>query len=313
MEIAIQNGVHHNNFHKFSSVPFANGTQHHTTGMNQMTNLVVGNTVLQPQGNTDTQDEAASTELDHPIKIFTLGRFSILINNKPIDFNGKGQRKALELLKTLIALGGREVGEVRICEALWPDSDGDVAHTTFSVTLHRLRKLVGNEALILSDGRLTLNANICWVDTWLCERLLGQIKHMNHTAPAQYDVIMALMYHALNLYHGPYLGNEDEQAWFLSYRQRLHNKLLHTILQVSSQLENANQCEIAISLYESGLNIDDLSESAYLRLMKCYIKLGRRADALAVYQRCKATIKAHYGLEPSAEMQSLIRSLDKCA
>ena len=88
--------------------------------------------------------------------------------------NRKGQHKPIEMLKALIALGGRDVGETRLSEALWPDTDGDVAHSAFSVTLHRLRKMIGHSALQLNDSRLSLNPDMCWVDVWACEQLLNQ-------------------------------------------------------------------------------------------------------------------------------------------
>lgn len=249
----------------------------------------------------------------YAIRIFTFGRFSILLHNQTAKFSNNGQRKALELLKTLIAFGGREVGEVRLCEALWPDSDGDVAHTTFSVTLHRLRKLIGNDTLILNDSRLTLNSEVCWVDAWEYERTLGKIKQLLNTRPIDPCYVTQMLANALELYHGPYLGNEDEQPWFLSYRQRLHSRFVRCLLDVCTYLEKSGRKDEAVHLYEHGLDIDDLSENIYLRLMKCYQLLGRRAEAIKVYQRCCSVIKAHYGVEPSNELQMLFDSLKKCA
>ncbi|MCG6970126.1 MAG: bacterial transcriptional activator domain-containing protein [Gammaproteobacteria bacterium] len=247
------------------------------------------------------------------IRIFTLGRFSILLDNQTADFSSNGQKKSLELLKTLIAFGGREVGEVRLCEALWPDSDGDVAHTTFSVTLHRLRKLIGSEALLLNDSRLTLNPDVCWVDAWEYERTIGEIKHLLHIRPMDPQHISKLVQRAIDIYHGPYLGNEDEQPWFLTYRDRLHNKFVRCLLDVCACLEKHHRYDEASQLYEAGLDIDDLCESIYVKLMACYHNLGRRAQAMKVYQRCQSVIKAHWGVEPSSELQTLFESLKKCA
>ena len=42
-----------------------------------------------------------------PLKIFTLGRFELLKDGKPIQFARKAQEKPLALLKALIALGGK--------------------------------------------------------------------------------------------------------------------------------------------------------------------------------------------------------------
>jgi LuxR family maltose regulon positive regulatory protein len=247
------------------------------------------------------------------IRIFTFGRFSILLNNQTAEFNNSGQKKSLELLKTLIAFGGREVGEVRLCEALWPDSDGDVAHTTFSVTLHRLRKLIGSNTLLLNDSRLTLNPEVCWVDAWEYERTIGKIKQLLNTSPIDPQATTKLLHTAMDLYHGPYLGNEDEQPWFLSYRQRLHSKFIRCLLDVCAHLEKNNRYHESAQLYEHGLDIDDLSENIYIKLMACYQRLGRRAEAIKVYQRCCSVINAHYGVRPSNELQSLFESLKQCA
>jgi len=275
----------------------------------------VGNARNHKKENTGNNSVLMSTLTNKSpaMRIFTFGRFSILLDNQTADFNSSGQKKSLELLKTLIAFGGREVGEVRLCEALWPDSDGDVAHTTFSVTLHRLRKLIGSNALLLNDSRLTLNPEACWVDTWEYERILGKIKQLLNTNPVDPQIIIRLFHSAVDLYHGPYLGNEDEQPWFLSYRERLHSKFVRCLLDVCAYLEKNHRYHEAAQLYELGLNIDDLSENIYIKLMSCYQLLGRRAEAIKVYQRCHSVIKAHYGVAPSSELQTLFESLKQCA
>lgn len=253
------------------------------------------------------------SQQDYPIQIYTLGRFSISTGRDSLCFAGKGQRKSLELLKTLIAFGGREVGETRINEALWPDSDGDVAHTAFAVTLHRLRKLVGAEALLLNDSRLTLNPAYCWLDTWVCERHMGSIKNTLNQNPIDQQKLITQVNELISLYHGPYLGNEDEQPWFLSYRERLHSKFQRTILAAGTYLEKHGNCDLAIEIYENGLEIDDLSERSYLNLMRCYCRLGQKSEAMKVYQRCKGILMAHLGIAPSSETSAYYQSIKNCA
>jgi len=41
--------------------------------------------------------------------------------------------------------------------------------------------------------------------------------------------------------------------------------------------------------------------------MRCQINLGRIADAMRVYQRCKQTINETLGIEPSLEVTALYR------
>ena len=110
-----------------------------------------------------------------PVKVYTLGRFGLLVDDRPVEYGRKVQQKPLALLKAVVALGGREVSEAKLTEFLWPEADGDLAHHSFEVALSRLRKLLGNEeALVLKEGHLSLSNRHCWVDVWAFARFLGR-------------------------------------------------------------------------------------------------------------------------------------------
>jgi LuxR family maltose regulon positive regulatory protein len=100
-----------------------------------------------------------------PVKVFTLGRFAVERHGEALVFSRKVQRRPLELLQALIALGGREVAETRLADALWPGADGDAAHHALETALYRLRRLLGvDAALTLRGGRLSLDPRHVWVD-----------------------------------------------------------------------------------------------------------------------------------------------------
>jgi len=93
-----------------------------------------------------------------PLRIRALGRFEVVRDGAPLAFRGKAQKKPLELLKTLVALGGEGVEASRLAAILWPDAAGDAAKVSFDSTLYRLRKLLGVEtALVLTEGKLALD------------------------------------------------------------------------------------------------------------------------------------------------------------
>ncbi|MDA8171079.1 MAG: bacterial transcriptional activator domain-containing protein [Nitrospiraceae bacterium] len=54
-----------------------------------------------------------------------------------------------------------------------------------------------------------------------------------------------------------------------------------------------------------GLEADDLAEDLYRGLMACYNRMGRRPDALSAYERCKKTLSAALGIQPSPETERL--------
>lgn len=243
-----------------------------------------------------------------PLKIFTLGRFSLLRDGKPVRFSGKVQKKPLSLLKALITLGGREVTEEQLLDILWYDADGDIAHKSFATTLHRLRKLVGNERIIkLREGRLTLDTRYCWVDVWTFERLLGQINAAwkEGTEENKVKQTIQLAEKAIEIYKGPFLSGEADQPWTISYRERLRSKFLRIVRKVGLYWEDVGNYEKAVECYQKGLEVDDLAEEFYQRLMICYLELGRKAEALTVYNRCRNTLSMVLGVEPSPSTEAL--------
>ncbi|WP_455206332.1 AfsR/SARP family transcriptional regulator [Kaarinaea lacus] len=263
-----------------------------------------------PIDNRSIIEAAIST---HPIVITTLGHFALHKHNQLINGHGNNQHKPSELLKLVIALGSRSVGEVRICDALWPDADGDVAHTSFSVTLHRIRKFLTMDSLQLSDGHLTLNPLVCWVDVWALENILNDIKYALRCGKVDLEKIRVLANQALNLYQGHFLGNEDEQPWFIAFREKLKSRFIRCLAQVCDVFEQHGHCHLAIDYYRKGIEVDPLSEEFYQRLMKCYAQRGRHVEAIAVYQQCQRLFKALTGFEPSTATNAIYRQIAHAA
>ena len=87
-----------------------------------------------------------------PLRICTLGRFAILRDEAPIHFGGKVQHKPMELLKAIISFGGKDVPKDTVVDILWPHAEGDMARQSFDTTLHRLRRLIGNDKAISLQG-----------------------------------------------------------------------------------------------------------------------------------------------------------------
>jgi len=101
----------------------------------------------------------------------------------------------------LIALGGRSVNIDAIMAAVWPH-EGAAARATLDVTLMRLRKLLNHaDVLTLSDGKLTLNDQVCWVDCWTFERAVAKLD-----ADAQSDAIANVS----SFYRGAFLAREQD-------------------------------------------------------------------------------------------------------
>ncbi|HHO67802.1 MAG TPA: hypothetical protein ENK12_02110 [Gammaproteobacteria bacterium] len=250
-----------------------------------------------------------------PVRIYTLGRFSLLIDDQPVRFSGKAQKRPLDLLKALIAFGGRDVAVHRLTDALWPDAEGGTAYQALNMALQRLRQILGDrQAIDLSEGRLTLDPRHCWVDSWAFERLAGDARTLWSARPRQprdrrHRQAMERAEKALALYHGPFLGDGGDETWALSTRERLRRKFLRTAEALGQTWEAGHHWRHAIACYERGLDVDDLAEDFYFHLMRCHQQLGHTARAVQVYRRCKEMLALHLQLAPSARTRSLYRQL----
>jgi ATP/maltotriose-dependent transcriptional regulator MalT/DNA-binding SARP family transcriptional activator len=238
----------------------------------------------------------------YPLKIRTLGDFTLVKDGEPLRFEGKPQRKPLELLKVLIALGGHEVREERISESLWPDSDGDAAHSAFTTTLGRLRKLLGgNDIVVVQDGRAGLDPRHCWLDTWALEAQIAAVERAPMAVSACAPV--------LELYRGAFLEQERDAAWVLPARERLRSKFLRFLTSEARRLGGAGHQEQAVTLYRQGLEIDPLAEDFHRGLMTALGELRRSAEALAAFERCRALLAKTLGIQPNQETRALAERL----
>jgi two-component SAPR family response regulator len=246
------------------------------------------------------------------LKIYTLGRFVVLKNGQPIRFSRKVQQKPLLMLKALIAFGGREVRKDQIGDALWPEADGDMVEQSFATTLYRLRKVIGyRNAIELRHERVTLDQRYSWVDVWAFERIFGQADAAWRKKPIGREAVEAfvLTQKAIDMYQGPFLSGESSNPWTISLRELCRSKFLRAVSTLDQYWEKARQVEKAVQCYQRGLEADDLTEDFYQRLMTCYHRLGRLAEALSVYERCKRVLSASLGIEPSSETKAIRKSI----
>jgi LuxR family maltose regulon positive regulatory protein len=229
-----------------------------------------------------------------PLALRTFGEFSIVRNGEALVSKGKAQKKPLELLKALVTHGGRGVDASMLTGIVWPDAEGDDAKTSFDSNLYRLRKLLEIDgALLLADGKLSLNAELVWLDVWSFETALDA----GNVAAA------------LALYRGHFLALDAPLPWTLPARDRLQAKLVRAVLEQGEALERRGEWGLARALYERTLEVDNLAEALYRRLMVCLREEGNPAGALTTYRRCRELLSIVLGRTPSPETEAVRQTL----
>lgn len=242
-----------------------------------------------------------------PVKLYTFGHFRIEIDGEPLRANGKGQMRPLELLKLLIASGGRMVPEKQLSAILWPHADGDSSHQSFATTLHRLRRLLRHDTAIrLEEGRVSLNPDAVWLDVWAFEHLDDLSRGSDSGSARRRDPAEDL----LALYRGEFLAEEDA-SWVLVPRERLRARFLRQHRHAGERLEHSNQWDTAVEWYQRGMEAEPLAEEICRGLIRCHRKLKHYSAALAAYHRCEQLLLKLLGRPPNAETQRLYRELLK--
>jgi ATP/maltotriose-dependent transcriptional regulator MalT len=190
-------------------------------------------------------------------RVQTFGGFRLLRHDEPLGAPGgkaagKAKKRPLELLKVLVAYGGEQVSESKVTDALWPRIDGDSAHRSFTSTLHRLRKLLGEDrAVTLHEGRLSLDRRYFWLDTWAFEQLAADLESVEDSQQME-----KLAERLLALYRGSFMADDADAAWMIQARERLRSRFARVLGRVCRHWQERGEGERARALHERCLEID---------------------------------------------------------
>jgi DNA-binding SARP family transcriptional activator len=245
-------------------------------------------------------------------RIHSLGSFRFLIESKAVSSGPRSKGRPLELLKVLLANGAASVKADRLAETLWPHVDKDYAHKSFTINLHRIRKLFGDDdAVVLHDGLVALNPDIVWFDVWSLEQTFQNIDEAlgKPLGSVDNDLLESLTDRVFDLYRGPFFGDDDEFSCFIEYRNQIRIQMARYVRKLTGHLEHLEAWEKAAESYERGIIVDPIEEGFYRQLIVCQKHLGHTGDALDTYERCRHSLWSAGQSIPSSETQALYDSL----
>ena len=165
--------------------------------------------------------------------------------------------------------------------------------------IYRLRKLLGKESVLVSEGRISLNPKLCWIDIWSFQQTWEQFSNEQQNN-GNTNTLSTLTQHLSRLYRGPFLAQNDA-TWALATREQLQGQIVRALDLCAEHAEQSGHWREAQALLQKGIDLDPLSENFYRRLMLCYHKLGQSAEALSIYRRCQRTLSVSLGISPSPE------------
>jgi LuxR family transcriptional regulator, maltose regulon positive regulatory protein len=241
------------------------------------------------------------------VTIHCLGKMEVRVHGELVQI----QKKPLDLLKSIIALGSVEVKCERIVDLHWPEAEGDVGMSNLKVTLHRLRNLLGEGSILLKDGRLSLNNRKVWLDAWAFERLCLK-SAVEWCKEGVLGVTQKLTHRAMSLYEGSCFAEDDqEQKWCQRQREKLSRSYVAVVNFLGSRYLAAGDTTGAIATYQKGLEAEPLAESFYEGLIKACLVAGYRAQAAQVYRRYENRWSEDFGARPAKPLDQMIAETEK--
>jgi DNA-binding SARP family transcriptional activator len=205
--------------------------------------------------------------MEPAIHIHLLGRFGIVIDGVPLRFGRTAPRRPIELLKAVLACGGRGVSADRLADALWPDADGDAGYRALVTTVYRLRQWLGRrDPIVFTGHEVAVDPAWCWVDAWAFERAANG-------AVDRHDLAAAV-----GLYRGPFLDHEA-LTFAVDARERLRRKYVRTVLALAAAQTRGGDSPGAIETLERAADIEPGSAELRAALVGALDRHGERSGA----------------------------------
>ena len=232
------------------------------------------------------------------VQIKVLGGFQAIWD----DLNGQlfSNRKGQALLAYLAVENGRPHAREALATLLWGDTGEDRARHNLRQSLSKIRAALGE--IVLSDGDcLAIDSSRCQTDVGQFEALAGRED-------------CASLRQCLDLYRGDLLnGYHAREEVFSDWLQISRTRLHQTACKVAARLADGycaeNSCPDAIQALNDLLELEPAQEEAHRQLMRLYMQVNQRSEALRQYERCAEALKRELGIDPDAETRALREQL----
>jgi LuxR family maltose regulon positive regulatory protein len=236
------------------------------------------------------------------LEIFALGDSRILRDGRLVSSSDWRVAMAKELFFYILLHGPLERDAIGV--VFWPDLPAKKMTPSFHTTLYRIRRALGGEAVVREDGRYRVGDVDFWFDVERFEALVERARLLPPHASQAED----LWRRAAALYRGDFLPDVD-RVWCVPRREALREMYIESLAGIGQFYGAHQQYVTAIDWYRQALEVDDLREDIHRHIMTCYLRAGRRPEALAQYRQCEKILRDKLGIEPSVETNCLYESI----
>ncbi|MEU8548870.1 BTAD domain-containing putative transcriptional regulator [Streptomyces roseoverticillatus] len=244
-------------------------------------------------------DTRISRGEDQQLRFSVLGPVRVQHGDAPVNTGSPQQRG---LLACLLLRAGRTATAPELIDALWGDNPPHAALAALRTYASRLRKVLGNDALVSESGGYALRLDGSWFDLEAAQKWADEAERAREAG----DRISALtlLDRALGLWQGepltelpgPYM--EEQRSRLAEWRLQLAEVRCELMLELGRHAE-------AVADLTALTAAHPLRERLRELLMLALYRSGRQAEALAVYADTRRLLADELGVDPRPELSEL--------
>lgn len=243
------------------------------------------------------------------VLVCVLGAFRILKNGAPLSLRPGG--KVERLVGALALEPTHGVARDELLERLWPGGDPALAAQSLNSLSHWLNRhlsdaLAGSSPIVHRAGQYALNTESgLQVDVVEFEAALkaAEVLGTGGRIGAAIDSYRT----ALTLYTGD-LGGGSDVAHLLE-RERLRARFLSALSRLADHYFSLGDYERSLASALELLRTDPCREDAHRVTMRCYVRVGARAQALRQYRICETVLAIEFDAAPEPATTALYQLL----
>lgn len=223
------------------------------------------------------------------VRLALLGAFGLAFDDEEVALPTSAQR-----LLAFIALRARPLQRSFVAGTLWIDSTDERAAASLRSALWRLHER-GVQVVRTADHTLALEHGVV-VDLREAERAA---RHALDGGALEVDA---------SLLNDDLLPDWYDD-WVLFERESFRQLRLRALDAVASRLVDAGRHDYALQLSLAAVAADPLRESSHRGVVRVHVAEGNIAEAIRQYRLCRRLLRDRLGVDPSEQMEALVRGL----
>ncbi|GIG90498.1 AfsR/SARP family transcriptional regulator [Plantactinospora endophytica] len=238
------------------------------------------------------------------MEVRVLGPVEVTLAGRPVSLTAAKQRALLAACALNV---DRVVSTARLVDAVWGEEPPSTAEALVQTYVSALRRKIGHPDRIVTQApgyRLALAAEHCDVHRFEALLAQGRAAAVDGNDEAAADRLRR----ALEQWRGPALDGLHS-PYLRAYAIQLDELRLSALEErIAADLRLGRLHELVGELFQL-VDAHPLREQLREHLIRTLWRVGRRADALAVFRKGREALRTELGIEPGPALQRLHREV----